>query len=292
VTVTIRAMNDDDIPAATGVQMRSFLDLDRREGLKSPEITDALLERQYSRHQHFVTHDPGGSWVATEDDRVVGVALALKRDTYWGLSLLAVDPDVQSAGTGRKLLDASLTYAADCDRAVILSSTDSRAMRAYARSGFDLYPQVAAKGSPDSAALPILQRVVREGSIADADRLDQIDREVRGAPRGPCHARMAAENLMFVIDDAAGRGYVYARRSGDLVALSATDEPTSIDLFWRWLAVCVELGKPAMAEYLHGGQQWAIRTAYAARLTVSPSGPVFWRGITPPATFIPSGAYL
>jgi hypothetical protein len=42
----------------------------------------------------------GGSWVATIDDEVVGTALALRRDSLWGLSLLAVDPRVQSSDAG------------------------------------------------------------------------------------------------------------------------------------------------------------------------------------------------
>jgi hypothetical protein len=39
-------------------------------------------------------------------------------------------------------------------------------------------------------------------------------------------------------------------------------------------------------------QQWAIATSFAARIKVTPGGPVFWRGITPPRAFLPSGAYL
>src|SRR3954453_18627041 len=103
--------------------------------------------RQHRRINQFLTQDAPGSWVAENDDGVIGVALALRRDDLWGLSLLAVRPDCQAKGVGQRLLAATLTYAADAHRSVILSTSDPKAMACYARAGFDLYPQVAARGA-------------------------------------------------------------------------------------------------------------------------------------------------
>src|SRR4051794_38092683 len=185
-------MTHDDVVAASIAQVAAFDDLDRRMHEESPPTpTEAVWERIRQRHHHLIDTDPGGSWVAEVDARVIGCALALKRETYWGLSLLVVDPSVQSSGAGRKLLDASLTYAAGCDRLIILSSTDPRAIRSYATAGFELYPQVAAKGEPDPKSLPALHGRVRDGGLDDVAFADAVDRVVRGAPRGPDHVRMA-----------------------------------------------------------------------------------------------------
>jgi GNAT superfamily N-acetyltransferase len=285
-------MTADDIREASRVQVAAFTAHDASQGIEPRPITHVVWERIAVRHRHFLTHDPGGSWVATQDEQIVGCALALKRESLWGLSLLVVDPEVQSSGIGRELLDTSLRYAEDCERAVILSTSDPRAMRAYATSGFDLFPQVSGHGEPDPASLPALRSRVRDGSVADAELGDDIDREVRGAPRGPDHPLMASVMAMFVVDDVDGRGYAYFRSDGEIFTLAATNDETADVLLWTCLARAVDLNVPANVEHMNAHQQWAIRISYRARLKVAPSGPVLWRGATPPRSFLPSGAYL
>jgi GNAT superfamily N-acetyltransferase len=285
-------MTEADVEGAARVQAASFRDLDKREGLPVTEMTDAVWQRLFGRLRHFLTNDPAGSWVATEDDRVIGCALALRRESLWGLSLLVVDPASQSAGAGRKLLDASLTYAEGCRHAVILSSSDPRAMRSYATSGFALHPQVHGVGTPDRASLPALHGRVRDGSADDATFADDIDRAVRGAAHGPDHLRMATDCPMFVIDDVDGRGYAYLRPDGEVATLAATDDESATALLWRCLAHADETGVAATVEHVNAAQQWAITLSYRARLKVAPSGPVFWRGRTPPPSYLPSGVYL
>lgn len=292
MSVVVRRMTDADVEGAGNAQVAAFMDLDRRAGIEPKPVTDAVWQRIHARIRHFVSHDPAGSWVAVDGQQVIGCALALKRESLWGLSLLVVDPSVQSAGTGRKVLDASLTYAEGCDRAIILSSTDPRAIRSYATSGFTLYPQVAGAGEPDRTSLPALHGRVRDGSVADAEFADDIDRAVRGAPRGPDQIRLATDLTMFVVDDASGRGYAYVRSDGEVIALAASDDATASDLLWRCFAHVVEIEKPVSIIDMNAEQQWAIAASFAARLKVTPAGPVFWRGTTPPPAYLPSGAYL
>jgi GNAT superfamily N-acetyltransferase len=285
-------MTAADVEAAARVQLEAFAALDRDDGIEPRPISAEVVARQHARHLHFLTHDPAGSWVATDGDEVIGSALALRREGLWGLSLIVVDPDRQSGGVGRRLLDASLTYAEGCDRAIILSSHDPRAMRAYATSGFELFPQVGAHGEPDRTALPPRHGRVRDGSVDDVAFADEIDRLVRGAARGPDQVRMATDLAMFVANDADGRGYAYVRNDGIVFALAATDDATATALLWRCLAHTVDLGVTASVDHMNAEQHWAIRASYQARLKVTPAGPVFWRGGTPPPSYLPSGAYL
>jgi GNAT superfamily N-acetyltransferase len=283
-------MTAADIEAAVLIQHAAFSNLDHELGEKPSPLTDNVRVRATARHQHLLEHDPGGAWVACVDDRVVGTTLALRRDSLWGLSLLSVDPQAQSAGIGRRLLEPALAYAEGCDRAVIESSPDPRAIRAYATSGFALFPQVVASGKPDLRARPADRRV-RDGVSADLELANDVDRIVRGAAHGPDHALIAQWGVMFVVDDGHGRGYAHVR-DGDVYLLAATDDDTAAALLWRCFAHIHEAGNTAVVSHLNAEQQWAIDACFAARLTVKPDGPVFWRGATPPRAYLASGAFL
>ncbi|MBV9291868.1 MAG: GNAT family N-acetyltransferase [Frankiales bacterium] len=285
-------MRDDDVDAAQQVQEVAFRELDQRLGEPVTPVSPESVERQRRRHRHFIAHDPAGSWVATSGDEIVGSALALRRDSMWGLSLLVVHPDHQSRGIGRQLLDASLSYADGVGTAIILSSSDARAMRRYARAGFALFPQMMATGAVDRTTLPAADRRVRVGSVADAELADSVDRQVRGAARGPDHGILNDFTTMYVAEDAADRGYAYIR-NGHVVSVAATDEELATRLLWQCLA---DEGQGSVEQHtishVTGEQQWAIDVAVAARLSLKPWGPVFWRGRTPPRCYLPDGAYL
>ena len=293
MNVQVRPLQANDVDAASEVQSSSFDDYDRRFG-EAPSIpTPATRERQRRRIEHFLDHDPGGSWLAETDDGVVGVALASLRDGMWGLSLLAVDPSAQGRGVGSRLLEAALAYAVDGGPAVILSSRDPRAMHRYAAAGFALHPQMRAHGSIQRSRLPTTGRGVREAEADDAALLEAIDASVRGARRGPDHALLAAYySPCFVVDDVDGRGYAHAGTRGGAYTLAATDEATATALLWRCLAHDVDCDRESEIDHVNGGQQWAIQVAVAAKLSLKPAGPAFWRGRTPPACYLPSGAYL
>ena len=288
--VTVRPLTADDIDAAREVQTQAFDAHDRMFGDPIPEITDAVVERQRGRFRHFLANDPEGSWVATVGGAVVGTALALRRDSLWGLSLLAVDPTLQSKGVGKQLLDATLRYADGCRTAVILSSRDPRAIRRYAVAGFELHPQIRASGPLDRSLLPKPSSRVAVGDAGRTDWADDLDRTVRGAARGPDHGILLSLGRMFVVDDSSGRGYAYLRQDGRIVTVVATDEDTATDLLWACLAAAQDGNRSI--DHVNGEQQWAIRVALAARLSVEAAGPVFWRGRRPPPCYLPDGAYL
>jgi predicted N-acetyltransferase YhbS len=292
VQATVRPMREDDLEAARQVQEASFSALDRELGEPVQELTPAGLERQRRRLRHFLTHDPDGSWVATRGDEVVGVALALRRDRMWGLSLLVVHPDEQSQGIGRRLLDPVLRYAEGVDTAVILSSPDPRAVRRYATAGFALFPQVGATGPLDRGLLPAPDPRLRTGDVADADFANAVDRDVRGATRGPDHEALNGFATMYVAEHGSARGYAYVA-GGRVATVAATNPELATALLWQGLAdeASAESERHDIA-HITGEQQWAVDVAFAARLTVKPSGPVFWRNRTPPPCYLPNGAYL
>ena len=282
----IRPLTLADVPLAELVAYQAMAPLMPPSG---PDPAERAA-RGRSRIAHLVELDPAGAWAAEDGDgQLAGVALALLRDGIWGLSLLAVDPAHQTQGLGRALLDAALTYAEGARGAIILSSTDPRAMRRYARAGFDLMPCVAAAGIVDRAALPPAHPGIRTATGDDLPATEAISRAVRGAthvPDLPNAIDRGAELLVL-----EGRGFA-AHREGGLQLLAALDEEAATALLWEALRRS-RPGATVAVDFLSAGQDWAVRTVLDAGLALSPDGPLFVRGeLGPLRPYIPSGAYL
>jgi GNAT superfamily N-acetyltransferase len=280
-----RPMREDDVVAARELMVSAFGDLARRMHEPVPPAGDPAPG--YVRLRRVLASDPAGSWVTQDrDGALTGVALAIMRDGVWGLSLLVVRPDLQSAGIGSALLRKALEYGADARGAIILASPDARALRAYSRAGFALHPTVAAAGTPrDVAPAP----AVRAFTAADHPLAAAVDRALRGAAHGAdldALAEGGCELLTY-----PERGYAVHRR-GEVVTLAAFDEEAAAALLRTVLARAPAGGK-AEVDWLTGSQQWAIDVAVAARLELRVAGAVFLRGdVGPFRPYLPGGAYL
>jgi GNAT superfamily N-acetyltransferase len=284
--VVIRPMRGEDVPAADLVAFDALWQSMPRPG----ETTDQRARRGRSRVGHLLRTDPGGAWVAeSSDGRVVGVAMALLRDGLWGLSLLAVEPGLQNNGIGRRLLDAALGYADGARGAIILSSTDPKAMRRYACAGFALRPTVAAAGVVERSALPARHPEIRAAGGDELALTEAASRAVRGATH--------AHDLPLPLADGAAllvlgeRGFV-VHRAGGVRLLAACDEEAAQALLWAALAASPP-GATVQVDFISAGQDWAVAVVLEAGLALSPDGPLFVRGkVGPLRPYIPSGAWL
>jgi GNAT superfamily N-acetyltransferase len=278
-------MRDEDARAVHDVSVVTFTDLEARfhQPPSPPPPPDAPLTRYF----HLIETDPGGAWVAEEDGRVVGAALAIEREGVWGLSLLVVLPDRQSRGVGRALLERALTYAGGGRRGgIILASPDQRALRAYARAGFDMHPCMDAGGRPHVAEPP---PGVRDGDERDLPLTEAVDRAVRGAAHGSDIAAFLEVGRRLLVVPERG----YAVLGPDSVhLLAALDEEAARDLLLAALAA-VPGGKDYRVEWITSAQGWTVQPVLDAGLALKPGGAVFVRGDVGPFTpYLPSGAYL
>jgi GNAT superfamily N-acetyltransferase len=269
------------LPADFAASRRVAVDAMTALGEELPEETPEVTARGEARIAHLQRTDPGGAWVAEEDGRVVGCALALVREGMWFLSLLMVDPAHQSKGIGKQLLDATLQTSTD--RSWILATTDPAALRRYRRAGFDLVPCLTAKGTVDRALLPSTS--VREGSwSADGEAVDDITRTVRGAGLGQDLPYLEEAGLRLLMAD---RGYAILRPAG-LLSLAADDPGTAAELLWTVLA---EASAPVEIDWLAHDQQWAVDVCLDARLPLlKGEGHLFLRGQPPMSPYLPSGS--
>jgi GNAT superfamily N-acetyltransferase len=284
--VRIRPMRARDVAAADLVAFDALHGAAPRPG----ESFEQRALRGQSRIGHLQATDPDGAWVAENaDGRVVGLSLAIVRDGLWGLSLFAVEPALQGNGVGRCLLEAALGYAGGCRGAIILSSTDPKAMRLYARAGFALRPLVAAAGMVDRARLPEPRAGLRAGTAEDLARTAAISRAVRGATHAPdIPNALAHGGRLLVLGD---RGFV-VHREGSPRLLAACDDDAAGALLWGAFAAAPP-GATVQVDFISAGQDWAIAVALEAGLALSPDGPMFVRGeVGPLRPYLPSGEYL
>jgi GNAT superfamily N-acetyltransferase len=279
----IRPMTEDDIPGALDVTHESFEDLSRRLGEEPEQRPDPAMAG--IRYRDLVRRDPGGSWVAEDEQGIAGCALALRREDVWGLSLLVVRPGLQSGGVGSELLRRAYDYGADARGKIILSSPDPRAMRAYHRLGLALHPAVLAKGEPRDVAAPA---DVRLGTADDLPFTAEVDRHVRGGAHGDDIRTQLEMGQTLLI--APGRGYA-VHGDGALRLLAAFDPGGARDLL---RAVFAQATGKVVVNFITAAQQWAIEVCMEAKVDLhTDTGVVFLGGdVGPFSPYIPSGAFL
>jgi ribosomal protein S18 acetylase RimI-like enzyme len=276
----VRPMLADDLDDVATVSAAAF----------DHDISDpASAEQWRDRLAYPLDSDPDGAFVARRGGRIVGAASALVRERLWVLSLLTVEPGVQSAGAGRALLERTLGYAGGTDSGLIISSNDGRAMRLYAGAGFALLPALKSEGKPDRSRFPAPDPRVRDGDESDLDHLAEISREVRGAPHTSevAYALSRAGRLLLI----EARGFAVVLPGWAVWLLVARDEESAGSLLWAALEAVGE-SERACLNWITGDQQWAIDIAVRAGLRLTAYGALCTRGDPGPlAPFIPSGPF-
>jgi GNAT superfamily N-acetyltransferase len=284
----IRPMTPEDVPAADAAGWSALQEQIPAEFVPAPR-DELRARRGRLRIGHLQRTDPDGAWVAEDDGKIVGLALALVREGLWGFSLFGVSPEHQGQGVGRRLLEAALRYAEGCRGAIILSTTDPRAMRRYALAGFELRPCVTLAGIVDRSAIPAGLRSRPGSAKDDRDLCDAISRHVRGAAHGPDLAALEETGCSLLIHDDGGWAAV---REGSPALVAARDDAIATDLLWSALATAAP-GESVHIDFVSAGHDWAVQVGLAARLALSPDGPLFVRGdVGPFSPYLPSGAYL
>lgn len=237
--LVVRPMRIEDLPAVVALRNEGFLELDLRTLSRSepePTAPDAAnSQRWIARTAFTIGTDPGGSWVAEAEDGIVGFATSTRRELTWLLHTYVVKPGWQGRGIGRSVLDAALTHSLGCSRGALSASPDPAAARRYRMAGFTLHPQMHLSGVLDRALLPVVEKV-RDGSAADIELMNSLDRQLRGSAHDRDHEWLLATARLVVSDTSTGSGYAYVHPDGGAQLLAASNRRTATRLLWECLA--------------------------------------------------------
>jgi GNAT superfamily N-acetyltransferase len=287
-------MREADLEAFGEITATSYYEVDARTYQRAwpdpvrrpPGRTGAWIERTRAA----LATDPGGCWVAEVDGELVGGAVSRVRELMWILASFAVRPEHQGQGIGTQLMAAAMHHGRGCLRGMFAASADPGAVRRYRLAGFDLHPQMLLTGVVDRSAIPVVERV-REGTAADVDLLDSVDRRTRGAAHLSDHELLLAQFRLVVADHSTGSGYAYVDADGAPTLLAASNRRTAARLMWEALASS-RPDEQLSVRHITAANAWALDVGLAARMAIYQNGDLCLRNMKPPAPYLHHGSLL
>lgn len=282
----VRPMAEGDVAAAEAAWDDAYTSMRSAHGLPQEPRTEESIARGRRRVAHLLAGDPGGSWVAEDDGRLVGMAQAHVRGQRWVLANLGVRPSHQDRRVGRELLAQTLRHGEGAPGGAIFSSPDVRAVHRYVAAGFDLHPAVSADGSVRNP--PVEAPEVQEAGAAALDLVDEVDRTVRRSTRRrDIEFQLEAGCRLLLHPDG---GYALVRQ-GRLAALAAADEAVAGRLLQAHLARSAP-GQVVSVSWLRPRDQWAVTDLAAAGVSLRVHGAVMLRGQWEmEGPYLPSGVF-
>ena len=208
-----------EMPDVFRVFRRSLFDYLRRTGQvdHTVDLTSVTaIEESWARHATWMEHlaaTAAEDWVAEDPDgRIIGWAQSIERDGMLELTMFFVDPQAQSRGVGRGLLERAFPLGRGHTR-TISATLDPRAIALYLQFGVSyLTTSIDVVGQPRACdvATDLLIERVEPGGRADAvTSIADIERALLG------HAR--PEDTRFLLGE---RPAWLARRGGRVVGMA------------------------------------------------------------------------
>lgn len=236
--IALRRATSGDTEPCFRLFLESAADLTVRQGTPwDPNAADLWLRLE---PMFSLLAEHAAEWWVAEDaasGELAGYARSVERGGLFELSEFFVRPSRQSAGVGRRLLDAAFPLGRGDVRAII-ATTDVRALARYYRAGtVPRFPILAmsrpldvdetAEQAKEETADTALQPV--RASAADLPVLAEIERSVLEFDRGPAETAwllQQREGYLYLRDGRPDAfGFVGKVGSGPVAALSAEDQP-------------------------------------------------------------------
>jgi len=183
VDLRLRPGTPADAEACGRICHAAFRGIAERHGFP-PDFVSA--EHAIEVLTRALTHPRFHCVVAELDGRIVGSNVLDERSTIAGLGPITVDPAVQNARVGRRLMLAALDRAKE--RAfpgvrLLQAAYHTRSLSLYTALGFDVRePVVTLQGAPIGAAIP--GYTVREAHESDLEACNSVCVAVHGHDRG------------------------------------------------------------------------------------------------------------
>ena len=272
---TIRPMTEADVPAAERLSAEGFHELDIRTVAairtrsRAPRPPERGAGLDGAHRATSSSTDPGGCWVA-EDDRRDG---RLRHVVH---PRADVDPgDVRRPAGGRRArASARRCSRRRCTTAAAACAGCSRRRRTRRRRAATGRPasrctrRWRCRAPSTASAIPVIEKV-REGTAADIELMDSIDRRTRGAAHGPDHEVMQRLWRLVVSDTTTGSG-LRVRRAGTARSRCSRPPTGGPPARLLWEALARRPGRDRRSGHVTAANEWAIDVGMAARLDLAP----------------------
>jgi predicted N-acetyltransferase YhbS len=231
--VVIRAAKPEDSVACGKICYEAFATLSAKHGFApdfpSVEVSAAIMRSLFTAPGFY-------SVVAEVGGRVVGSNCMDERAIVAGIGPITIDPNVQNAGVGRKLMQVAMERAREqcpAGTRLVQAAYHNRSLSLYTSLGFAVRePLSCVQGRTREREIPGCK--VRPAMPEDADACNELSRRVHGLDRGKDLAHCIQEKSAMVVERGgritgyasalAFSGHATAETNPDLKALIASAE--------------------------------------------------------------------
>lgn len=184
MNIRLRAGNLDDANICGLICYQAFTKIAGQHNFPpdfpEPNVAVDLLSQLFSRSDIY-------SVVVEADGRVVGSNFLWENAVIAGVGPITVDPSVQNAALGRRLMDAVMRRAQEKHFAgirLVQAAYHNRSLSLYTKLGFDTRePLSTLEGAPLNVEIP--GHAVRQANESDLDASNKLCLRVHGYDRGP-----------------------------------------------------------------------------------------------------------
>jgi GNAT superfamily N-acetyltransferase len=196
--VTIRTATASDGPACGQICYDAFFTISAAHGFPcdfpGPEASIGVLSMMFSTPGFYgVVAESGG--------RILGSNILVEQAVIQGVGPITIDPRLQNAGTGRRLMQAVMDRASRNGAAgmrLVQAAFHNRSLSLYTSLGFDVRePLVCMQGRTRERSIPGC--VVRCAQHADEAACNNLSRQVHGFDRGAELAQAMEQDTARVV---------------------------------------------------------------------------------------------
>jgi predicted N-acetyltransferase YhbS len=197
--VTIRTATVEDGPACGQICYDAFSTISAAHGfpcdLPGAERAVGLLSMMFSTPGFYAV-------VAESNGRIVGSNVLVEQAVIQGIGPITIDPTLQNAGVGRRLMQAAMERANRNGAAgirLVQAAFHNRSLSLYASLGFDIRePLSCMQGQTRERSIPGC--VVRSAQPADEAACNALARRVHGFDRGAELAHAIEKSTARVVE--------------------------------------------------------------------------------------------
>mgnify|MGYP000429745325 CR=1 FL=1 len=175
MTVTIRRMQEGDIPRVGEIMVTAFNDVFRRHGYPEPFPSP---EAGTSLARGYLGLEPEQCFTACLNGQVVGSGFLHLRGNSAGIGPITVDPTCQTKGIGRAIMRAVIDAGSQCrSLRLVQDSFNVVSFPLYAKLGFVVRGTAASLVGHEIHAARVASVEIREWTAQDIGTLAALDKK-------------------------------------------------------------------------------------------------------------------